>query len=673
MAFFKRTEFRRMQLRHAGIVLVMLAGAVIAASDPNTAVRREFTQAYAAVKLMAYGAAVNATDTTDSAALQSYILYPYLQAARLQRALTLNGPTLNGPSAGTRDVATLDQSIKAFLLAQNASPASRELRKAWLLDLATRQQWTELLANAPANANDVEIRCVSLSAQIAQTADAKSVDAAALRSLWLTANRLPSVCNPPFDWARTQQLITADLIEQRARLALKAGNAALARDLIALLPAPQAQPLNQWANLIERPQLSIDALLANNANVESAALQDGWSRLARKDQDAAIERLPRLIRARQLNDVQASPYVLNLALALSWSRRDEAANYFARVNAADMNETAHEWRVRTALWSDDWQHAKQFILAMPESLRNQARWRYWLARADSQLNDADAARTLYQGLVAADDNYYAAMAAARLGMSYVPHPQALNINPSSLQAVLKLDGMQRVRELLMVQLRNEATLEWNLVFVNLQPAEQLAAAQLAHDWNWYDQAVAATAKLGLYNDYQFLYPQPYDPEVNAAAKLSGLSTDLIYGVMRQETLFRADAVSSANARGLLQLVPETARITARKLRLPVPSADDLFNPAVNVPLGAMNLKSLIDDYAGQVTLALASYNAGPAAMRRWLPAQAMEPDIWIENIPYNETRNYVQKVLWHSLVFNWLRTGKPVDTQSWLVKVQPGV
>jgi soluble lytic murein transglycosylase len=143
--------------------------------------------------------------------------------------------------------------------------------------------------------------------------------------------------------------------------------------------------------------------------------------------------------------------------------------------------------------------------------------------------------------------------------------------------------------------------------------------------------------------------------------------------MRQETLFRADAASSANARGLLQLVPETARITARKLRLPVPSADDLFNPAVNVPLGAMNLKSLIDDYAGQVTLALASYNAGPAAMRRWLPAQAMEPDIWIENIPYNETRNYVQKVLWHSLVFNWLRTGKPVDTQSWLVKVQPGV
>jgi soluble lytic murein transglycosylase len=181
--------------------------------------------------------------------------------------------------------------------------------------------------------------------------------------------------------------------------------------------------------------------------------------------------------------------------------------------------------------------------------------------------------------------------------------------------------------------------------------------------------VATTAKLGLYNDYEFLYPQPYDFEVKAAAKLSGLSSDLIYGVMRQETLFRPDARSTANARGLLQLLPETARITARKFKLPVPSADDLYVPTTNVPLGALHLKTVIDDSDGQIMLALAAYNAGPAAARRWLQAQPMEPDIWVENIPYNETRNYVQKVLWHSLVFNWLRTGKPVDTQSWLTPI----
>jgi soluble lytic murein transglycosylase len=231
--------------------------------------------------------------------------------------------------------------------------------------------------------------------------------------------------------------------------------------------------------------------------------------------------------------------------------------------------------------------------------------------------------------------------------------------------------MQRTRELVAVQLRNEATAEWNQVLVSLQPVEQLAAAQLAHDWAWYDQAVATTAKLGLYNDYEFLYPQPYDPEVNAAASSSALPADLIYGVMRQETLFRADAQSGANARGLLQLLPQTARITARKFNLPVPTADDLYKPAINVPLGAVYLKSLVDGFDGQIPLALASYNAGPAAVRRWLPSQPMATDVWIENVPFNETRAYVQKVLWHSLVFNWLRTGKPVDTQSWLARTRP--
>jgi soluble lytic murein transglycosylase len=652
-------------MKRTAIVVALLAGVVIAASDPNTAVRREFVQAYAAVNPAANAPAVSpgvARDAaSDSAALQTYLLYPYLQAARLQRALTAVG----------RDVAAVDQSIKLFLLAQNGSLAGRELRKAWLLDLATRQQWSELLANMPANGVDAELRCLTVTAQLA-VPEAGSPDATALRTLWLTANRLPSVCNAPFEWARSQQIITNDLVEQRARLALKAGNAALARDLAAMVPATQAAPLNQWASLIERPQPAIDALIANPAlSVEAPALQDGWSRLARNDQDAAIERLPRLIHARQLGEAQVSSYVLSLALALSWSRRDEAARYFDKVAAADMNEQAHEWRVRSALWAGNWERVRKSIMTMPETLRNQARWRYWLARAQAQLNDAETARTLYQGLVAADDNYYAAMAAAQLSVSYAPHAQPLSVDAAAVQSLIKLPGMQRTRELLAVELRNEAAAEWSQVFITLQPSEHLAAAQLAHDWAWYDQAVATTAKLGLYNDYEFLYPQPYDPEVNAAARQSALPTDLIYGVMRQETLFRADAQSGANARGLLQLLPETARMTARKFNMPIPTAEDLFKPAINVPLGAVYLKSLVDGFDAQIPFALASYNAGPAAVRRWLPQQAMETDIWIENIPFNETRAYVQRVLWHSLVFNWLRTGKPVDTRPWLTQVRP--
>jgi len=645
-----------MVVRRLFMPVLLLATVVMAASDPDAVVRREFRQAYAAVPTAT-------TPATDSAGLQEYILYPYLQAARLRQSL----------SQVARDVASVDQAIKTFLLAQNGSLASRDLRRAWLLDLAARQQWPEFLANLP-NTLDAELRCLAAVAQLngplsaEQTASLSS----SLSSLWMNGERQAAACNAPFEWARRNQVITGSMIEQRARLALKSGNTALARELAALLSPIQAEPLRQWAILIEQPQQAIDALIANpGIKIETAAMQDGWQRLARKNPDAALQRLPQLVRRRGLTTAAASPYVLSLALSLSWSRRDEALHYFERVQPADMNDQAREWRVRAALWAADWPQVQQGIQAMPEALRTQARWRYWLARADEQMDDADAARLLYQALMANDDNYYAAMAAARLQIGYAPHAQPVSMDAATMQSLARLPGMRRARELLAVQLRNEAGAEWNQVFATLQPGEHLAAAGLAHEWGWYDQAIATTARLGLYNDYPFLYPRPFDSEVTVAARRSGLSTDLIYGVMRQETLFRADAQSSANARGLLQLLPETARMTARKFDLPVPTAEELFEPTVNVPLGAMYLKSLLDAFNGQVVLAVASYNAGPAAVRRWLPAQTMETDIWIENIPYNETRHYVQRVLWHSLVFKWLRSDKPLDTRAWLAKVQP--
>ena len=129
----------------------------------------------------------------------------------------------------------------------------------------------------------------------------------------------------------------------------------------------------------------------------------------------------------------------------------------------------------------------------------------------------------------------------------------------------------------------------------------------------------------------------------------------MYGVIRQESLYRVDAVSSAGARGLMQLQIDTARRTARYLKLPKPELTDLFIPAINTSLGAGHLRMLLDRFDGQLPVALAGYNAGPNAAARWLPAdQSVDADVWIENIPYDETREYVQRILWHRLLFTWL-------------------
>lgn len=642
--------------RSAAVISILLASMVTAASDPNVVLRREFMQAYAAAER-------GKPAVADSTALQKYELYPYLQAIRLLH-------DLQQPASGDTVRTALDQNIATFLEQQTTAPVTRDLRRAWLLDLAVRAQWDTFIKYYRADSGDTELRCHALNALLATQHEADA--ATQVVSLWLNPNRLTPACNAPFQWAQDKGLITPALIEQRTRLALKSGNTSLARDLAALLPESQAEPLKQWAVLIEKPQQAIDALIATpNLAVEVPALQDGWQRLARKDQDAAIERLPRLASARRWSDAVASPYNLSLALALSWSRRAETVQYFDRVLPNDMTEQAYEWHARAALWSGDWQRAARVIASMPAALKAQARWRYWKARCAERLNDADAARANYQQLVSSDDNYYAAMAAARLKTTYTPHLQSLFAEPAIMQQLMKLPNMIRVRELIATDLRSFAPQEWNAVYDGLKPPEQLAAIQLAHDWTWYDQAIALAAKLGLYNDYDFLYPRPYDAEIKAAAKLSGLSVDLIYAQMRQESLYRTDAKSSAGALGLLQLQPDSARQTAKQLKMPRPSNDDLYNPVVNIPLGAANIKSMIDSFDGQLVAGLAAYNAGPNAARRWLPSAPLDADIWIENIPYNETRTYVQRVLWHSLIFHWLRNGMPLDTQAWLVQVKP--
>ena len=191
------------------------------------------------------------------------------------------------------------------------------------------------------------------------------------------------------------------------------------------------------------------------------------------------------------------------------------------------------------------------------------------------------------------------------------------------------------------------------------------------DWGWYDLAVTAATSLRIFNDYSMLYPQPYEPSVTAAARAAQLPVTLIYSVIRQESLYRTDVVSSAGARGLMQLELSTAKPTARALKLPAPRMEDLFDPRLNSTLGAEHLHLLLDKVNGQLPLALAAYNAGIAAASRWLPADSIAPDVWVENIPYNETRNYVQRILWHTVVYGWLRSnGQAQDTASWLAPIR---
>lgn len=643
----------RLAYRIFALCLPLFTAQAFAASDVYARTRAQFVRAYAQATS---GEAAPRED--DSEALRAYPLYPYLQAARIRAALEKAGA----------DLTPADQRAQTFIAYYDGDPVGRDLRRAWLANLAERELWQTYLEHYRTELADEAAQCHSFSARIVLNRTEGLADD--IRARWLTPKSLPQ-CERAFAWLREQNELSDELIEARVRLALEENNFRFAREIARELKGPNAEALMQWAALLENPRRAIDSLIGNpSRKVLEEALLAGWTRLARSDRDAAIARYDELVRARKMSPADASPYALALALPLAWDRRTEALDYFARVQPADLDDYALEWQARAALWAQNWTLVAKSIAAMSEETRKIARWRYWAARAAERTGDMALARQLYESLLV-DDNFYSMMAAARLEQPLSPHPEKLVVDDIQLAQIAELPELVRARELLLSALRGYANTEWSYGLEKLSEEARRQAIHLAASWGWYDQAIATATAQRVFNDYALLYPRPFDREVRAAAKLADLPPELIYGVLRQESLYRHDAVSSAGARGLLQLLPETARRTAVKWKQPRPDKEDLFVPATNVKLGAAHLRLLHDRFAGQTVVALAGYNAGPNAASRWLPSQTLDSDIWIENIPYNETRSYVQRILWHMVVFKWLETGKPQDTNVWLARIEP--
>ncbi len=643
--------------RRAVWLALLLASRAIAqpaAGDAAQTVRAEFFEAYAAAQLGL------GTPESDSSALESYVLYPYVHAARLAYAL-------QRASAGASEA---DRLTEEFLNAHGREPVTGPLRRAWLESLARRAEWAQLLDHYDAASAGETLACAQLNARIAlqQTSGLE----AAITERWLAPYRLPPECEPVFQWLRERGGIDDALVAERARRLLANGQAPFARVVAQRLPRAQAAPLLRWADLIEKPRESIDALLADpTVGVEPKQLLDAFARLARNAPREALTRIDALRRTRLTSADAASKAARALALGLAWDRDPEALSIFADVASADLDDDALEWLVRAALWKQDWNAARSGVAAMSAARQNEAAWRYWTGRAAEATGDEAVAHERY-GSLAQDDNYYAAMAAARLGKRVELHVERLPADDEAIERIAREVPFVRAHELLLCGLRPLATLEWHAGYAALQSTLKPQSLHLAARWGLHDIAVATATSQGVFKDYALLYPRPFRKEVTAAVGLTRIDEPLLYGVLRQESLFRPDATSLAGAVGLAQLGYSTAELTASRWQLPRPSRADLYDPETSIRLGAARLAMLIEKYSGQLPVALAAYNAGESAAERWLPEHAVDSDVWTENIPYNETRAYVRRVLWHSLVFGFIEDGRPKSTKTWLGSVSKG-
>ena len=629
-------------LRHGGLfwlaclapsLLLIAAGAARAGVGD---VRAEFVAAFEAP-----GGGVA---SADSEALRAYPLYPWLQARRLRLQLSEAN-------------AALDSLIADFLDRHGSAPYTQPLRGAWWRSLAERERWAEYLAALGARPSSDALLCHWLQARLAL--DRMQGFAEDALAAWRRGRSMPEACDPAFAWLEAEGLLSEAVIIERLRLALDAGELGLARYLTEQLPeAQQRQWINARLARAQRGRFLRRLIDSPDAPIPFTDLEAGLHAHARRDPQEAAELLAALIAARDLPEDEAADLTRAVALAASWSREPLALELFESVPPTDHDADHFAWHARAAMWARDWKALARVIAAMPAAQAEDARWRYWAARA-RQLQGADVEAAGFVAL-AEERSYHGFLAAERLGRAPALNHRPVQRDADAQRQLARLPGVQRAREwhALEEDTRVANELEWALG--ELDDTGKAQAALMLSDWGWHRQAITWLARAGQWDDLLLRFPMPYAAELEAAVAGTAVSEVWLRAIVRTESLYDPRAVSGAGARGLAQLMPATARRVASRAGLPLPDSRELFDAGTNLALAAHFVESLQERFDGRWIQTLAAYNAGPRRIPGWLPEGApLEADAWIENIPFNETRGYVQRALYHYLIIHWRATGAP--------------
>ncbi len=578
--------------------------------------------------------------------LQNYPLYPYLRYDELRRRIN---------SASEDDV-------RNFLDQYSYIAAARRIRSAWLNALMQRGQHVTFLRYYEPS-NNVAQDCFNLQARMLTGGAPNAVEEA--KQFWLVGESQPAECDPIFSWMKERGLLTDELIWKRIDLAMEKGDVALAKYLARQLPTEDIH----WFAIWQRIHLDPGKLLAHKELQQDHPLArkiiaHGVRRLTRKDVVLAVSTWDDLKDNYSYTHAERTRVEADMALTAAIKHHPLAAELMYKL-PKDINDVGvQQWRARAALRANDWAAVLRSIVLMDEETRYEHKWQYWRARALEELGVHVNAKPIY-ARIAKERDYYGFLSADRLQEPYAFNYRPLQFTEIEMASLLDFPPLVRARELYAVGQIYHARREWYQMVGGLSKRQLPMAALIAHQWDWHHTAIITVAKAEQFDDLKLRFPQPFDNIVLANANKFSLRPEYVYGVMRQESAFNSAARSHAGASGLMQLMPATAKQVAQSLNKKSPSRTALLQPAVNVELGSKYLRLMLDRYENQQVLATAAYNAGPHRVKRWLPENRnMSADVWVDTIPFNETRKYVRRVMAYSTVYEWKMEQKATRLQT---------
>lgn len=612
--------------------LLPASSAGAATAEPEIERQRvAFVAAWAAAE---HGRWEPAGDTLDL--LERYVLFPDLRAAWLRARLSTAAPA----------------EVEAFLAAHPGLPATGELRRRWLDALEQRRDWPRYLALYERHFSeraDPRLRCVALRAA---GTDQDTFVAAALE-LWTVGVSQPKACDPVFAELERRGELTPQRYRARLTLAIEARQISLARYLARKLDAGDRNRVERWARMQSDPGAALrDAARLADTPGQRDLVAYGFRQLMRRD-PLESSRLWRALGDRFSFD-RDTAHAIEREIALAAARRHmpQAATLLAVLGDAASTTGVLEWRMRLAALAGDWQGLLDAHTGLPDEAALREPWRYWQARALEGSGEAESAARIFADL-AVERSYHGFLAADRLERPYAWAHRPIEPDEAIIGALAARPALIRARELFFVGQDSRGRSEWNLEIDGLGADERAQAALLAHRWGWHSRAISAAAQAGALDDLEVRYPTPFRHAFDARAPETRVATTWAYGIARSESLFMPDVASGAGALGLMQLLPSTGRETARRASVTYRGSASLLEPETNIALGIRYLGSMYERFDRHRVLATAAYNAGPRRVSDWLPDRTVPADAWVDAIPLDETRAYVQRVLSAEAIFYW--------------------
>ncbi len=582
--------------------------------------------------------------------LKNYPLYPYLHYQWLRKNLDQN------------------KKIEDFILTYHGTRYAELLKNQWLRHLGISKNWPELIKHYR-NTSSAQLQCDYQWAKY--NAGQKTTALTAAKKLWIVGHSQPANCDPLFDVLKRSKYFTKDMLWQRFQAAIANGRVQLANYVKGLMSDADAQVAGLWLKVHQHPELVY----------KSADWHHGYSQAGLVFAHAVDLIAKRnSVTAANIWDKHKAEYTIpnsrideierRLALGLAFRRDKQAYERLSQLHKPDA--VVREWQIRTALNEQNWQHVTESLDKLTTEEKLKINWRYWQARAYDKVGDHEQAKALF-AQVAEDRSFYGFISANKLDRDIRIADRPLEVSDKNIAELAGRIDFLMVKELRAIGRHEEAKRLWWYAVSKLEKSDIMVAAKLAQQWQWNQVAIFTIARAEYWDDVDLRFPVKFSEHVTQNAEQNDLDPSIVFGLIRRESAFDETAQSPVGARGLMQIMPKTGRQIARDLNDKWRTEKSLFNPELNVKYGTYYYKQLLEQFDGHYALAAAAYNAGPHRVKRWLPEQKpVAADIWIETIPFKETRAYVSAVLTYALIYQERMQRSVLKIKDFMRDILPG-